>query len=122
MAPAFHMLSRMFSPYQLNPLDVNPLRGVLEDVIDFEALRDPRAPRLFISATDLKQGRAVSHSKNAAKTYAPKVFAKKTGISMRKLETAMEELFEDGTIIVGKFYSETRREQLKSVMRADNST
>lgn len=53
------MMTRLFSPYQLNPLDLNPLRGVLEDVIDFEVLRDPRAPRLFISATDLKRGRAV---------------------------------------------------------------
>ena len=58
-APAFQMMTRMFSPYQLNPLNVNPLRGMLEDVIDFEALKDARAPRLFISATELKQGRAV---------------------------------------------------------------
>jgi NTE family protein len=58
-APAFQLMTRLFSPYQLNPLDVNPLRSVLEDVIDFEALRHPRAPRLFISATDLKLGRAV---------------------------------------------------------------
>jgi len=59
VAPAFQMMTRMFSPYQLNPLNVNPLRGVLEDVIDFEALQDDRALRLFISATELKQGRAV---------------------------------------------------------------
>jgi len=59
VAPAFQMMTRLFSPYQLNPLDVNPLRSVLEDVIDFDALKRPRAPRLFISATELKQGRAV---------------------------------------------------------------
>jgi len=58
-APAMQMMTRLFSPYQLNPLNVNPLRGILEDVIDFEALKQPRAPRLFISATELKQGRAV---------------------------------------------------------------
>ncbi len=58
-APAFRMMTRLFSPYQLNPLNLNPLRTMLEDVIDFEALKDPRAPRLFISATELKQGRAV---------------------------------------------------------------
>jgi NTE family protein len=58
-APAFQMMTRLFSPYQLNPLNVNPLRGVLEEVIDFETLQHPRAPRLFVSATDLKQGRAV---------------------------------------------------------------
>ena len=56
---AFQMMTRLFSPYQLNPLNVNPLRSMLEDVIDFEALKHPRAPRLFISATELKQGRAV---------------------------------------------------------------
>ncbi|MGF1592350.1 MAG: patatin-like phospholipase family protein [Kiloniellaceae bacterium] len=58
-APAFQMMTRLFSPYQLNPLNVNPLRSMLEDVIDFEALKHPRAPRLFISATELKRGRAV---------------------------------------------------------------
>jgi NTE family protein len=58
-APAVQMMTRLFSPYQLNPLNLNPLRGMLDDVIDFEALKHPSAPRLFISATDLKQGRAV---------------------------------------------------------------
>lgn len=58
-APALQMMTRMFSPYQLNPLNVNPLRDMLEDIIDFEALKEPEAPRLFISATELKQGRAV---------------------------------------------------------------
>ena len=58
-SPALDMMTRMFSPYQLNPLGVNPLRAVLEEVIDFEALRDAATPRLFVSATELKQGRAV---------------------------------------------------------------
>ena len=58
-APALQMMTRFFSPYQLNPLDLNPLRSVLEDIIDYDALKHPRAPRLFISATDLKQRRSV---------------------------------------------------------------
>ncbi|NIA68022.1 patatin-like phospholipase family protein [Pelagibius litoralis] len=57
-SPALDMMTRMFSPYQLNPLGVNPLRAVLEEAIDFEALRAAVAPRLFVSATELKQGRA----------------------------------------------------------------
>ena len=57
-APAVDIMTRFFSPYQLNPLDVNPLREVLEEVIDFERLRDDGAIKLFISATDLKRGRS----------------------------------------------------------------
>ena len=57
-APAVDIMTRFLSPYQLNPLDVNPLREVLEEVIDFDRLRDESAVKLFISATDLKRGRA----------------------------------------------------------------
>src|SRR5258706_9585585 len=49
-------LSRLFSPYQLNPFDINPLRKIISDVIDFEALRSRRAIRLFIAATRLSTG------------------------------------------------------------------
>lgn len=45
------------SPYQFNPLNYNPLHRVIQDQIDFEALRDPEAPRLFVSATDVRTGR-----------------------------------------------------------------
>lgn len=59
VSPALDMMTRLFSPYQLNPLGLNPLRAVLEEVIDFEALQLAETPRLFVSATELKQGRAV---------------------------------------------------------------
>jgi NTE family protein len=50
------MLSRILSPYQANPLDYNPLRGLLER-IDFEGLRnDADAARVFISATNVRTG------------------------------------------------------------------
>ena len=49
-------LSRLFSPYQLNPFDINPLRKIVTDHIDFKALRSRRAIRLFIAATRLKTG------------------------------------------------------------------
>ena len=49
-------LSRLFSPYQMNPFDINPLRKIISDLIDFEALRSPRAIRLFIAATRLSTG------------------------------------------------------------------
>lgn len=56
----YHMMdamSRMFSPYQLNPLNMNPLREVLEASIDFDCVRHCNAIRLFISATNVETGR-----------------------------------------------------------------
>jgi len=45
------------SPYQFNPFNLNPLRRVLDTVIDFEAVR-ASAISVFVSATAVKQGRA----------------------------------------------------------------
>ena len=50
------MLSRVCSPYQTNPFNHNPLRTLLER-IDFDGLRrDPRAARVFVSATNVRTG------------------------------------------------------------------
>ncbi|MGE5160770.1 MAG: patatin-like phospholipase family protein [Betaproteobacteria bacterium] len=51
------LVSRVFSPYQLNPFDVNPLRNVLKPLVDFEALRAESPFRLFVSATNVRTGR-----------------------------------------------------------------
>ncbi len=47
-------LALFVSPYQLNPLDHNPLRELLREELDFERLRGPDAVKLFICATNLK--------------------------------------------------------------------
>jgi NTE family protein len=52
-------LSGMFSPYQRNPLDINPLRNLLEREIDFEAIARPGGPKVFVSATHVNTGKAV---------------------------------------------------------------
>ena len=50
------LISRLYSPYDLNPGNSHPLRGILEDLIDFERLK--RSPvRLFITATNVRTGR-----------------------------------------------------------------
>jgi NTE family protein len=50
------MLTRMWSPYETNPFNYNPLRPLLER-IDFDGLRrDPRAARVFICATNVRTG------------------------------------------------------------------
>lgn len=51
-------LSESASPYHLNPLDMNPLRTVLQDRIDFEALRTKSPVKLYIAATEVATGRA----------------------------------------------------------------
>ena len=55
---AFDALTHMFSPYQLNPLNFNPLRDVLEKVIDFKHLNACEiTTRLFLSATNVRTGK-----------------------------------------------------------------
>jgi NTE family protein len=59
-APLFlwlDMLTRIWSPYQTNPFNVHPLRGLLQR-IDFQGLRDDStAARIFICATNVRTGR-----------------------------------------------------------------
>jgi NTE family protein len=51
-------LTHTFSPYQLNPLNFNPLRDVLEKVVDFDHLsKCPITTRLFLSATNVRTGK-----------------------------------------------------------------
>jgi len=51
----FDLFSRMFSPYAVNPANVNPLRDILEASIDFDRLRDSPI-KLFINATNVRTG------------------------------------------------------------------
>ena len=53
-----NLSSRMFSPYQLNPLDYQPLRDILAAQIDIEAVKECTEPRVFVSATNVRTGRA----------------------------------------------------------------
>ena len=50
------LMSRVLSPYDLNPLGFNPLHKILADSIDFERLA--RSPiKLFVTATRVRTGR-----------------------------------------------------------------
>ena len=50
-------LSQIFSPYQLNPFNYNPFKNLLEEVIDFELLRQQQAVKLFLCATNVRSGK-----------------------------------------------------------------
>jgi NTE family protein len=54
----FNSLTQFLSPYQFNPLNYNPLRGILEELIDFEYLRKYNKKKIFICATNVKTNRA----------------------------------------------------------------
>jgi NTE family protein len=50
------LMSRLLSPYDLNPMGNNPLRAILAEAIDFARLA--QAPiKLFITATNVRSGR-----------------------------------------------------------------
>jgi NTE family protein len=52
------MFSKLFSPYELNPSNINPLRELLDEVVDFDAMHMASfGPRLFVCATNVLNGR-----------------------------------------------------------------
>lgn len=54
----FEMATRVVSPYQFNPLDINPLRDLVAEQIDFARVRACSELKLFISATNVRTGKA----------------------------------------------------------------
>jgi len=53
---AMDLMSRLVSPYTINPMGKNPLREILADLIDFKLLA--RSPiHLFVTATNVRTGR-----------------------------------------------------------------
>jgi NTE family protein len=61
LSPSFilsQQLSRTFSPYELNPLGLNPLRDIVAEVFDFEVINAAKLPKLFLSATNVRTGQA----------------------------------------------------------------
>ena len=57
---ALDNLSRLLSPYELNPGNVNPLRDILAAVVDFARLAEACASRqvtLYLTATNVETGR-----------------------------------------------------------------
>ena len=51
------MMLRVFSPYQFNPHNLNPLREVVESQVDFAALRKQCPILLYLCATNVETGK-----------------------------------------------------------------
>ncbi len=54
----FESLTQFASPYQLNPFNLNPLRDILNDMVDFKAMAACKEGKLFICATHVESGNA----------------------------------------------------------------
>lgn len=54
---ALDMLSRLVSPYQFNPLNLNPLKEIVENHVDFERVRRCQRLKLFVAATNVRSGK-----------------------------------------------------------------
>ena len=52
-----NMLTQWLSPYQMNPLGINPLRKLLEKEVDFELIGATNAKQVFVCATNVRTGR-----------------------------------------------------------------
>lgn len=57
MAQWADVATRVASPYDLNPLNINPLKEVVEELVDFERVRSASAIPLFVGATNVETGR-----------------------------------------------------------------
>ncbi len=54
----FNTLTQFLSPYNLNPMNYNPLRDILNELVDFEDFQHYRHKKIFICATNVKTNRA----------------------------------------------------------------
>jgi NTE family protein len=51
-------MTKVASPYEFNPLNLNPVRDVLQRLVDFDRVRACDSLQLYISATNVETGRA----------------------------------------------------------------
>ncbi|HXW23458.1 MAG TPA: patatin-like phospholipase family protein [Xanthobacteraceae bacterium] len=52
------VVSQFISPYDFNPLNINPLKDLIDKFVDFGAIHRCTTHQLFISATNVETGRA----------------------------------------------------------------
>ena len=87
----FDNITRNLSPYEFNPLNVNPLKQIVDELVDFERVRACERLKLFVSATNVETGHV-------------RVFARdRLTVDMVMASAALPTLFQ-AVEIEGKFY------------------
>jgi NTE family protein len=51
------LVTRIFSPYEFNPFNYNPLKSIIEEIVQFGRLREDCAVKLFLCATNVRTGK-----------------------------------------------------------------
>ncbi|GLK82045.1 patatin-like phospholipase family protein [Ancylobacter defluvii] len=67
MNPAYitmDVMSRFFSPYDLNPLNINPLMDLIAEHVDFDSVQACSHVHVFVSATNVHTGKVKVFSKH----------------------------------------------------------
>ncbi len=57
-SPGYHLINvlcQFLSPYQLNPFNLNPLKDLIEEIVDFDRVRQQTAVKLFLCATNVRK-------------------------------------------------------------------
>ncbi|MEM8811457.1 MAG: patatin-like phospholipase family protein [Pseudomonadota bacterium] len=54
---ASQVFGRVFSPYQFNPMNINPLKDIVEGCFDFDVVNASEDIKLFLCATNVRTGR-----------------------------------------------------------------
>jgi len=55
---ALDYITKMFSPYQFNLFDLNPMRGIVEEMVDFDMLNKKSPIALYINTTHARTGKS----------------------------------------------------------------
>jgi len=55
--PMFPGFGRFMAPQSVNPLNLNPLRDLLEELVDFDMVRANEGLKLFVAATNVRNGK-----------------------------------------------------------------
>jgi NTE family protein len=80
------MMSQFSSPYEFNPSNINPMRDLLLELVDFDELRNAKDQQVFVCATNVRRGR-------------PKVFPlKEISVDAVLASTCLPYLFQAVTI------------------------
>ena len=87
----FDTITRSLSPYEFNPLNINPLKDILERTVDFDLVRSCEKLKLFISATNVETGRV-------------RVFARDTLTADMVMASAALPILFQAVEIEGKYY------------------
>jgi NTE family protein len=52
-----NMLRDFYSPYEINPLDINPLKSLVHDFFDMDLIHKSSSMKIFLCATHVKTGK-----------------------------------------------------------------